>query len=145
MPVLFCISSFEVTSYKKLHDTAIQVGYKETVRSQGKQLTDCLSGEKPLGLQFIFHQTKCSLCLLYKLHFWKCSCSQHQNSILKLVLQAEAVNSCQLFINIKKCKRFKIRKYCLGIILFDLAIQNLCFTKSFLIYSPFLPLASLNN
>ena len=69
MLVLFCISSFEVTCYKKLHDTAwFQVGFKETVRSQGKELRDCLSGEKPLGLQFIFHQTKCSLGLLYKLY-----------------------------------------------------------------------------
>ena len=34
IPVLFCISSFEVTSYKKLHDPAwIYVGFKETVRS----------------------------------------------------------------------------------------------------------------
>ena len=33
MPVLFCFSSFEVTSYKKLHDTAwFEVGFLETVR-----------------------------------------------------------------------------------------------------------------
>ena len=34
MPVLFCISSFEVSSYKKLHDTAwFYVGFKERVAS----------------------------------------------------------------------------------------------------------------
>ena len=71
MPVLFCISSiFEVTCYKKLHDTAwFLVGFKERIRSYGKELRDCLSREKPLGLQFIFRQTKCSIGLLYKLHF----------------------------------------------------------------------------
>ena len=40
---------------------------------------------------------------------------------------------------------FKIRKDYLGIILFEMAIQDLCFKKSFLTYSPFLPQASLNN
>ena len=67
MSVLFCISSFEVTSYKGYMIAWLQVGFKERVRSQGKELRVCLSGEKPLGLQFIFHQTKCSLGLLYKL------------------------------------------------------------------------------
>ena len=50
----------------------------------------------------------------------------------------------QSFINIKKYKMFKIKDY-LGIILFEMAIQDLCFKKSFLTYSPFLPQASLNN
>ena len=78
MPFLFCISSFEVTSQKKLHDKAwFQVHFKEMVRSQGKELRDCLSGETPLGLQFIFYQIKCSLGLIYKLHFWKCCYSWH--------------------------------------------------------------------
>ena len=39
---------------------------------------------------------------------------------------------------------FKIKDY-LGIFLFEMAIQDLCFKKSFLTYSPFLPQASLNN
>ena len=39
----------------------------------------------------------------------------------------------------------KIRKDYLGIILSEMAIQDLCFKKSFLAYSPFLPQASLNN
>ena len=54
-------------------------------------------------------------------------------------------NGCQLFINIKKYKMFKIRKDYLGIILFEMAIQDLYFKKPFLNYSPFLPQASLNN
>ena len=54
-------------------------------------------------------------------------------------------NGCQLFINIKKYKMFKVRKDYLGIILFEMAIQDLCFKKSFLTYSPFLSQASLNN
>ena len=47
-------------------------------------------------------------------------------------------NGCQLFINIKKYKMLKIRKY-------YLAIKYLCFKKPFLTYSLFLPQASLNN
>ena len=50
MPVLFCISSFGSTSYKKLHGIArFWVGFKEKVRSLGKELRDYQSGEKPLG------------------------------------------------------------------------------------------------
>ena len=40
---------------------------------------------------------------------------------------------------------FKVRKDYLGIILFEMAIQDLCCKKSFLNYSPYLPQASLNN
>ena len=40
---------------------------------------------------------------------------------------------------------FKIRKDYLGIILFEMAIENLCFKKTFLNFTPFLPQASLNN
>ena len=40
---------------------------------------------------------------------------------------------------------FKIRKDYLGIILFEMAIQDLCCKKSFWKYSPFMPQASLNN
>ena len=35
------------------------------------------------------------------------------------------INGCQVFINIKKFKMFKIRKDYLGIILFAMAIQEL--------------------
>ena len=56
MPALFCISRFEVTSYKKSHDPAqFKVVFKERVRSYGKELRDFQSEEKPLGSQFIFH------------------------------------------------------------------------------------------
>ena len=54
-------------------------------------------------------------------------------------------NGCQLFNNIKKYKMFKMRKDYLGIILFEMAIQDHCFKKSLLNYIPFLPQASLNN
>ena len=40
---------------------------------------------------------------------------------------------------------FKIRKYYLGIILFEMAVQDHCFKKYFLTYNPLLPQASLNN
>ena len=40
---------------------------------------------------------------------------------------------------------FKIIKNYLGVILFEMALQDLCFKKSFLTYSSFLPQASLNN
>ena len=40
---------------------------------------------------------------------------------------------------------FKTRKDYLGIILFEMTIEDICFTKSSLTYSPFLPQASLNS
>ena len=52
-------------------------------------------------------------------------------------------NGYQVFINITKYKMFKIRKDCLEIILLAMAIQDLCFKKSLLIYSPFPHQASL--
>ena len=44
-------------------------------------------------------------------------------------------NGCQFFINIKKYKMFEIRKYYLVIILFEMAIQDLCFKKSLVFFS----------
>ena len=39
---------------------------------------------------------------------------------------------------LRNAKCFKLRKAPLGIILFEMTIQDICFNKSSLIYSPFL-------
>ena len=71
-------------------------------------------------------------------------CKQKKKRLLiQDITLTNFTNGCQVFINIKKKKMFKIRKYYLGIILFAMAIQDLGFKKSFLTYSLSLPEASL--
>ena len=58
MFVLFCISSFEVTSYKGYMIVWLQVGFKERVRSQGKQLKSLSEGRKAFRITVHFSSDK---------------------------------------------------------------------------------------
>ena len=66
----------------------IQLGFRwvlrrERVRSQGKELKDCLSGKKPLGLQFIFYEQNVGQVFLTNLHFFALFIAGTKHSISK--------------------------------------------------------------